>query len=479
MNSLSVAKLGGGQQDLTGESLDSLVGNLDGSLILPGESAFDDATHIWNGSISKRPSAVVAAESLGDVIATVNFARHHSLEMSIKGGGHNIAGLALSDGGITLDLGRLNNVVVDVEAKQAKVGSGCTLGDVDRETQRHGLATTLGFVSATGVAGLTVGGGFGYLSRQFGWTVDSLVEVEVVTADGQVLRCSRTENDDLFWALRGGGGNFGVVTEFVFELHKIGPKVTAGLIAWSASEAEAVLDLYRKVTSGAPRALTVALLMRNAPPAPWLSEEQHGKPMVALVLNHTGTPEEAEGDLADIKSFGEPWADLIGVKDYVDQQAMLDATQPNGMHYYWKSEFLPNLSQELLETFRAAFVGMTAPANQAVLFHLGGRLNEYAPDDGAVGNRDAAYACVISAMTAPDASPEVEDANKQWVRNAWTELRAFSTGGNYINFQTDDEDDARAQESYGDNMERLIRIKSKYDPENFFRVNRNISPSMR
>jgi FAD/FMN-containing dehydrogenase len=458
------------------QALDAIAAGLDGRVIRPGEDGFAEATLIWNGMINKTPGAVIQAGSVNDVVAAVAFARNHDLELSIKGGGHNIAGLALSDGGVTLDFSQMRHVEVDVTARMARVQPGCTLGDVDRATQEYGLATTLGFVSETGVAGLTLGGGFGYLTRQHGYTVDDLIEVELVTASEEVIRASRTTNDDLFWALRGGGGNFGVATEFVFNLHEVGPEITGGLIAWSAGEAEAVTDLFRRVTESAPRELTMAALMRNAPPAPWLEEAHHGRPMIAFVVCHTGSSEQAEADLAEVRGFGEPWADLIQPKDYAAQQSMLDATQPKGMHYYWKSEFLPGLSEELLADFRAQFDGLEAPANQIVLFHLEGALAGMDEDDGAVGNRDAAYACVIQSMY-PEGGPAVE--NKEWVRWAWKTLAKYSTGGNYINFQTDDESEDRVAEAYRDNLMRLQSVKAKYDPENLFRVNRNISPLAR
>lgn len=476
MSGVEMTTIDGGIRSVAEDTLEAFANGLDGRLLRPHDDSFADATLIWNGSIVKRPSVVVQAETVQDVVRTVKFARDNHLELSIKGGGHNIAGLALSDGGLTLDMSPMKKVEVDVFEKTAKVGPGCTLGDVDRETQKYGLATTLGFVSETGVAGLTLGGGFGYLSRQFGWTVDDLEEVEMVTADGETVRASRHMNEDLFWALRGGGGNFGVVTEFAFQLHEVGPEVTAGLIAWSAEEAEGVLRLFKEVTESAPRELTVAVLMRNAPPAPWLPEEKHGKPMVAFVVNHAGSSDAADSDLAPIRSFGSPWADLIQVKDYTAQQSMLDATQPKGMGYYWKSEFLSGLTDEVLETCRAQFEGLEAPANQIVLFHLGGRLNEHPEEDGAVGNRDAAYACVIQAMSPAD-NPEALNRNRQWVRSGWEALKPFSTGGNYINFQTEDEGTERAQESYRGNFQRLAEIKAKYDPDNFFRVNRNIDPA--
>jgi FAD/FMN-containing dehydrogenase len=356
----------------------------------------------------------------------------------------------------------------------ARVGPGCTLGDVDQQTQTHGLAATLGFVSATGVAGLTVGGGFGYLSRRFGWTVDDLEEVEIVTADGEERRASRSVNEDLFWALRGGGGNFGVVTEFVFRLHEVGPKVTAGIIAWPAAEADGVLDVFRRVAESSPRELTSVVLRRNAPPAPWLPQEAHGTPIIAIVVCHSGDLDQAQSDLAPIKAYGEPLADLIQVKDYVAQQTMLDATQPKGMHYYWKSEFVPGLSDGLFATYNEHFAGLKAPANQIVLFQVGGAPNDHPEDDGAVGNRDAAFACVIQSMWAPDSG--AGDSNREWVRSAWNALKEYSTGGNYINFQTADESDDRTAEAYRANYERLASIKARYDPTNLFRVNRNIRP---
>ncbi|HSO50124.1 MAG TPA: FAD-binding oxidoreductase, partial [Acidimicrobiia bacterium] len=474
MHRIELAGLEGGSRVLSEEEVETFVAGLDGTVAFPGDEIYTEATSIWNGMIERRPAMVVRARTVNDVVRTVTMTRENGVELSIRGGGHNIAGLALTNGGLTLDLSTMTTVQVDVAARRAKVEAGCTLGDVDRATQEHGLAATLGFVSATGVAGLTLGGGFGYLTRQFGWTVDDLVEVELVTASGELLRASRSEHPELFWGLRGGGGNFGVVTEFVFDLHQIGPQVTAGLIAWSAEVAEDALELYREVTAAAPRQLTIAALMRNAPLAPWLPEDKHGKPMIAFVVTHTGTEAEASSDLAPVRSFGEPWADLIQVKDYAAQQAMLDATQPQGMHYYWKSEFVPGLTDGFLSTYRTQFVDQVAPANQIVLFHLEGTLGERAEDDGAVGNRDAAYACVVQSMF-PGGSPSAEE-NKQWVRSAWQALKPFSTGGNYINFQTDDESGERIAESYRDNLDRLARIKAKYDPNNLFRVNRNIRP---
>ena len=459
-------------RSLDPDSLAQLSQSLDGVVAREGDEAYAEATSIWNGMITRRPAAVIRAKSTQDVVRAVEFARDNDVELSVRGGGHNIAGLSLSDGGLTLDMSQLRSVAVDPAAKLATVGAGCTLGDVDRATQENGLAATLGFVSATGVAGLTLGGGFGYLTRRFGWTVDDLDEVEIVTADGEVRRASRSENDDLFWAIRGGGGNFGVVTEFVFRLHEVGPQVVGGLIAWPAERAREVLDTFRQVTDAAPRELTLVALRRNAPPAPWVPPELHGTPIVVTVVCHSGTPEQAEADLAPLRALGEPIADLVMPREYAALQTLLDATQPKGNHYYWKSEFVGGLTDELLDTYHAQFVDLSAPANQIVLFHLAGAIGEHPEDDGAIGNRDAAFACVTQAMWTPD-SPAAEE-NKAWVRRAWTALKPFSTGGNYINFQTEDEPEDRTAESYRGNLARLREIKAKYDPTNLFRVNRNI-----
>ena len=466
--------LSGAAREVDDDALDRLADSLDGVLVRPDDETYPEAIAIWNGMIQKRPAAVVRAASKDDAIRAVNFAREQGIEISIKGGGHNIAGLALSDGGLTLDLSLLRDVKVDTDAKLAHVAPGCTLGDVDRATQEHGLATTLGFVSLTGAAGLTLGGGFGYLTRRFGWTVDDLMAAEVVLADGSTVRASRNENADLFWALRGGGGNFGVVTEFTYRLHEVGPQITGGVIAWPAARAEEVLNAYRAASAAAPRELTLVVLRRNAPPAPWLPESAHGKPMIAIVACHSGTPEQAEADLQPLRDLGDPLADIIQVRDYVQLQSMLDATQPKGMHFYWKSEFLSELTDELAATYHAQFEGLEAPANQIVLFQIGGALNEHPEDDGAMGNREARWACVIQAMSAPD-SP-AGDANRAWVRRAWEALKPFSTGGNYVNFQTDDEPTERTAESYRGNLERLKSVKATYDPDNLFRVNRNIRP---
>jgi FAD/FMN-containing dehydrogenase len=304
--------------------------------------------------------------------------------------------------------------------------------------------------------------------------VDNLEEVEIVTADGAVRRAAGDEHEDLFWALRGGGGNFGVVTRFTFRLHEVGPEITGGLILWDADVADEVVALYRQVTETAPRELTLVVTMRPAPPAPFIPEPWHGKPIVAVLACHTGDPSQAATDLAPIRALGNPIADLVVAKRYVEQQSLLDRTQPKGMHNYWKSEFLPRLSDELLQAYRQQAAEIASPISQSILFHLGGALTDHDPNTTSFGNRDAAYIFFAADRWRPD-TPDGE-TDHAWARSAWEAIRPYSTGGNYINVQTADEDETRMTEAYGDNLDRLAKVKTAYDPDNLFRVNRNISP---
>ena len=470
---MQLTGLDGDLVDVEQDSLEAFSARLDGPVLLPGDPRFDGAIRIWNGMVSKRPAVVVQPLSTDDVREAVRFTGANGILLSVKGGGHNIAGTSLTHGGLTLDMSRLKNVEVNVERRLAHVEPGCLLHDVDRATQKHGLATVLGFVSETGLAGLTLGGGFGYLTRRFGWTVDNLEEVEIVTADGEVRRAAPDEHDDLFWALRGGGGNFGVVTRFTFRLHEVGPNVTGGVIAWDADEAGEVLALYRDVAEAAPRELTLAVMIRLAPAAPFISKRWHGKPVVVVIACHTGDPSHAASDLAPIRTHRRPVADVIKEKPYVEQQSMFDATQPKGMHNYWKSEFLPRLSDKVLETFRQQGAGMTSSMSQLIIFQLGGALADHDANATPFGNRDA-DSFFAAAGCWPPGTPALEK-DQMWARTAWEAIRPYSTGGNYVNVQTAD-DDVRLRDAYRDSLERLATVKAAYDPENLFRVNRNIAP---
>jgi FAD/FMN-containing dehydrogenase len=458
---------------VTGLPIDDLRPRLRGPLLAPGDAGYDDARSLWNAMIDRRPAAIARCLGVADVVAGVKFARDNRLALSVKGGGHNIAGLAVCDGGLMLDMSLMRGVWVDPAARIARAQAGCLLGDVDRETQLHGLAAVLGFVSNTGIAGLTLGGGFGYLTRRFGWTCDNVVSIDLVTADGRVVRASERENGDLFWGLRGGGGNFGVATGFEYALHPVGPEVVAGAIAWRAADAREVLAMYRTLTTAAPPELTVVALMRLAPPAPWLPKEIHGKPIVALFVCHTGPVAEGEKLTAPIKAFRAPVGDIIQRRPYVSQQSLIDATQPKGRRYYWKSEYLPRLEPELLAQMIEHAGRITSPHSAIVLFALDGALNRLAPDHSPAGNRDAAAVLNITAAWEKAAD---DTANIEWARAAWREMRRFSTGGTYINFLTEEEGDERIRAAYGTNHARLTALKSKWDPDNLFRINKNIAP---
>jgi FAD/FMN-containing dehydrogenase len=450
---------------------------LRGPLLSPQDPGFEAATRLWNGMVEKTPARVVQPTGTADVVAAVDFARDHDLALSVRGGGHNIAGTALVDGGLTIDMSRLRAVLVDPEARTATVQAGCLLGDVDRETQLHGLATPLGFISEVGVAGLTLGGGMGYLTRRFGWTVDNLLEVEIVTADGRARRAGRDEHADLFWAVRGAGANLGVVTSFTFRLHEVGPTVYGGLIAWPFERAGEILRAYRTFTAEAPRELTAFLIMFRAPPAPFVPEEWHGEWICAMSVCYSGDLNGVEDALAPIRALGDPIVDLLHEQPYTQLQSYLDATEPKGNHYYWKTEYADELSDDLLSTMRDLAEECPIPDAEIGILQLGGALNEHAEDDGAVGNRDARFAYAANGMWEPQ-EPDA-DRFRQWIRDAWQRFRPFSTGSSYINFQTADEDEDRVRETYGANFDRLVEVKQRYDPNNLFRSNRNIRPAVR
>jgi FAD/FMN-containing dehydrogenase len=448
--------------------------SLRGELILANEAGYDDARSIWNAMIDRRPALIARCLGVADVVNSVNFAREHGVTLSIKGGGHNIAGLAVCEEGLMLDMSRMRGVWVDPASRTARAQAGCLLGDVDRETQVHGLAAVLGFVSATGIAGLTLGGGFGYLTRHFGWTSDNVSSMELVTAEGRVARASEKENADLFWGLRGGGGNFGIVTAFDYKLYPIGPEIIAGAIAWRADSAGEILDMCRTVMEKAPPELVCVAALRMAPPAPWLAKEVHGKPIVALFVCHGGNISEGEKLVAPIKAFGSPVGDIVQRRPYISQQSLLDATQPKGRRYYWKSEYLPRLEPDLCATAIKHAEAIVSPHSAIILFPLEGALNRLAEDHSAVGNRNTAW---VLNITASWEKADDDKANVEWARAAWRDMRGFSTGGTYVNFLTEEEGDERIHAAYGNNYNRLSEIKSKWDPGNLFCVNKNIRPN--
>jgi FAD/FMN-containing dehydrogenase len=470
-----VAGIAGGRVALTSAQLEALDSRIGGRLICAGDEGWEEAVLVWNAMAARRPALVVQPVSAADVAATVAFARDHGLLLGVKGGGHNIAGTAIADGGLNLDMSPMRGVSVDADGRLAHVGPGCLLQDVDRATQEHGLATVLGFVSETGVAGLTLGGGLGYLARRFGWTVDNLDEVEVVTADADVRIANRDEHADLFWALRGGGGNFGVVTRFRFRLHEVGPIVYGGLIAWPAARADDILAGYRAITADAPRELSTFLLALHAPPVPFVPERWHGQKVYAMAVCYSGDLRRADDALAPIRELSNPIVDLLAERPYTQMQSLFDETEPPGLHYYWKTGLASELSDDLLATTRDLFAECPVPGAELGYLQIGGALNERAWDDGAVGNRDARFAIGGTAMWEPD-EPN-GDTYRRWIRDAWEHMRPFSTGRTYVNFLDHDDEEERTGSSYGPNLDRLVAVKRRWDPNNLFRVNRNIRPS--
>ncbi|HEC41407.1 MAG TPA: FAD-binding oxidoreductase [Bacteroides sp.] len=471
---MKVKTLDGLETDLTQESIDGLKMRLMGPVVLPGDVAYEDSRTVWNAMIDRKPSLVVRCLGVADVITSVRFAREHNLLICIKGGGHNIAGLGTADGALMLDMSLMRGVWVDKEKKIARAQAGCILGDLDRETQVEGLAAVLGFVSLTGITGLTLGGGFGYLTRRWGWTTDTITGIDLVTAEGQVVRASDNENPDLFWGLRGGGGNFGIVTGIDYNLFEVGPEIVGGVVAWPASEASQVLDLYRTLSENAPPELTLVAFIRPAPPAPWLPLDMHFKPIVAILACYSGKPEDGEKLVAPIKSFGDPVGDVLVRRPYTQLQSLLDGTQPKGRRYYWKSEYLPGIDPLLDEKFIDQAVKIPSPHSAMILFQIDGALNQLDENHSPVGNRDARYVLNIGGSWE---QADDDKVNLEWAREAWTELKQFSTGGTYINFLTEDEGPERIEAALGNNMRRLAEVKAKWDPENVFRTNRNINPA--
>jgi FAD/FMN-containing dehydrogenase len=460
--------------ELGAAALDGLRSQLRGHVLVAGDPAYEESRTVWNAMIDRSPVAVARCRGVADVIAAVRFARENDLRLCIKGGGHSIAGLAAADGALMLDMALMRGVWVEPGRRVAHAQCGCLVGDVDRETQLRGLATVLGFVSPTGVTGLTLGGGFGYLTRRWGWTTDNVIGFDVVTADARLVRASETENADLFWGLRGGGGNFGVVTGIDYALHPVGPVVVGGMVAWPASEAPKVLELYRGLAEAAPPELTLVALMRPAPPAPWLPRERHGTPIVALLACYSGPPEDGERIVAPIKSFGAPIGDVLVRRPYVQMQSLLDATQPKGRRYYWKSEYLPRIEPGLCDKVIEHAAAIRSPHSAVILFQIEGALARLPDDHSPVGNRDARYVLNIAGSWE---RADDDDANIGWARAAWDDMRRFSTGGSYINFLTADEGPERVAAALGGAVARLAEVKAKWDPGNVFRTNRNIEPA--
>ena len=446
---------------------------LRGDVVLPGDAGYDEARAIWNGMIDRRPAVIVRCRGAADVRRAVLFARETGLPLAVRGGGHNIAGNALCDGGVVIDLSPMRSVWVDPAKRVARVEAGCTLGDVDHETQAFGLAVPVGINSTTGIAGLTLGGGFGWLSRSRGLTIDSLLSADVVTAGGELVRASDTENPDLFWAIRGGGGNFGIVTSFEFRLHPVGPEVFAGLVVHALDDAPAVLRFYREFMKTAPEELACWFVMRQAPPLPFLPPEWHGREILALAICHSGDPADAESVSAPLRGFGSPVGAHVGPMPFTAWEQILDPLLTPGARNYWKSHDFTELSDGLVEVLVDAARHIPDPQTEIAFAELGGAVARVPDGATAYGHRNAEYVINVHGRWA---DPEKDQACIAWARRLFDAAAPFATGAVYVNFLTQEETD-RVPAAYGANYARLVEVKRRYDPENLFRVNQNISPA--
>lgn len=460
---------------LASDTVEELRAKFSGPIFTPSDEGYDDARSIWNAMIDKRPGAVARCTGTADIIEALNFARDAGVAISTRAGGHNIGGTSLCDDGIVVDLSHLKGIHVDLPNETVRVQPGVLLGDIDRETQAFGRVVPAGFVSPTGLSGLTLGGGFGWLTRKWGLTSDHLISADVVTADGDLVRASENENADLFWGLRGGGGNFGIVASYEYKMRKHGPTVMAGLVAHPMARADDVISFYREFSEAASDDLTCVLFLRLAPAAPFLPTAIHGKPVALIIVCHSGPLDEAEKAVRPLKEFGSPVADTIEPKPFAVHQAALDATQPPGRYSYWKSDYMSSVTAAAQDTILESTAEFPSPESVLLVFQLGGAAARI--DDGisAAAHRDAAYVLNVASSCI---DPDKIDACKTWARDTWSAMRPHSTGGAYVNFLTEDEGDDRTMEAYGkEKYDRLAAIKTKYDPANFFRVNRNIAPA--
>ena len=450
---------------------------MDGPVLEPGGPGFEDARRVWNADIDRRPAMIAQCISAGDVASAIGFARQGQLEISVRGGAHNSAGTAVCDGGLMLDLRLLNEVTVDPAARRARVGGGALLADVDAATQAHGLAVPAGLISHTGVGGLTLGGGMGWLTRKFGLTIDNLVSAEVVTAAGQVLQVSGDEHPGLFWAIRGGGGNFGVVTSFEFRLHEVGPMVEFGLFFWSLDQGPQALRAAREIVAAMPADVNAVLGAINAPPAPFVPPEQHFAPGYALLLTGFGTSQEHTRIVTQVRDRVPPRFELVTTMPYVELQQLLDEANAWGSCSYEKGLYLEDLTDPVIDVITGHVPGKTSPMSVVLFYRLDGAYSRAGDGDTAFsGGRSPRYGAFIVG-SAPDAGQLAAD--RRWVRGLWEALQphAIGTGGGYVNGTSDYSAD-RVRASYGPaKYERLAAIKAEYDPDNVFHLNANIVPA--
>ncbi len=458
--------------NISDETIAQLNGKVKGRIVLPGEESYDEVREIWNAMIDRRPAVIIQCAEADDVPHAILFARENGLEISIRGAGHNIAGNAVCNDGVMIDLSTMTNVRVDAEKKRAYVEPGATLADFDEAAQAHGLATPLGINSTTGISGLTVGGGFGWLTRKHGMTIDNLVSAEVITADGKKTRASENESADLFWAIRGGGGNFGIVTQFEFELHPVGPEILAGLLVFPFDQAKQVLRKYREFVASAPEELSVWVVLRQAPPLPFLPEDVHGKEVVLLAIFYAGDVAEGKRLIEPLRSFGDAHGEHIGVQPYTEWQQAFDPLLTAGARNYWKSHNFTELSDGALDSMIEFAGKLPSPQCEIFIGLIAGAANRVPAEAMAYGNRDAKFVLNVHGRW-DDATHD--ERCIAWAREFFKASAPYASAGAYVNFMTEEEGD-RVEAAYGSNYDRLLRIKKQYDPENVFHLNQNIKP---
>jgi FAD/FMN-containing dehydrogenase len=455
-------------------AISTLASSFSGALLTPGDAGYDEARQVWNGAIDRHPALIARCATVADVVAALRHARELGLRVAVRGGGHGVAGLAVCDDGLVIDLSPMRGIAVDPAARTARAQAGVLWGEMDAATQEHGLATVGGIVTHTGIAGLTLGGGIGWLMRRCGATVDNLLGAEVVTADGDVVQAGAEEHPELFWGLRGGGGNFGIVTSFEYRVHAVGPTVLAGPIFHALEDGPEVLRFYRDYIAEAPDELTTIVMLRHAPALPFMPAELHGRPVVMVTACYAGAVERGEHVLAPLRRFGRPLVDAVGPRPYVELQSLFNAGVPHGWHYYWKSWELPPLQDAAIDTLVEQAHGITSPRSYVIVFQLGGALARVGEHDTAFGQRDAAHDVNINAVWLPD--DPARDEHVRWARECYAALEPFATGRTYVNFLAD-EGQQRVRAAYGEERyARLVALKRAHDPDNVFRLNQNIDP---
>jgi hypothetical protein len=458
------------------KQIEALRAEIAGPIVTPQDSAYDELRQVFNAMFDRRPAAIVRCTRAADVVAAVNFVRSQGVPFSVKGSGHNVAGLATCEGGVMIDLSLMKGIEVDPERRIARAEPGLTGGELDEATQAHGLATTLGLVSHTGIAGLTLGGGLGWLARKWGLSIDSLVAVEIVTANGELITASESENPDLFWGVRGGGGNFGIVTAFTYRLHPVGPTVLGGMALYPWTEAREIARFFRDYMAKAPDELQAYFSVITAPEAPFLPVEYHGRPIVAIAACHAGTVEEGLNAIEPIRTFRPAIVDFFGAIPYVQHQKLFDASFPvRGRSWFIKSSFLSAFGDDAVDIFLEGAARFASPFSILFVEPLGGALGRVGPLETAYAHRDAAFGVEIIASWI---DPVDTERNVAWVRDCYDALRPFMSGRAYVNFLTEEgEDQVRA--AYPPEVyERLVALKNKYDPENLFSRNQNIKPTV-